>query len=95
MFPIKSSVSQESNIPIKIIRDNRDPFCEFVTARSNDSLETDNLPDPLKKVQPIFKKVSRNNKETFTPKRILPSQSKLFEQCIHDQIYHHFDNKTV
>ena len=86
----KSNVSQENNIFVKIIRDNRDLFCEFVTAGSNDSLETDVLPDPLKneKVQSILKKGSRNNNETF---RILPNQSRLFERCIHD----HFDNKTV
>ena len=63
---------------MKIIRDNRDLFCEFVTAGSNDSLETDVLPDPLKneKVQSILKEGSRNNNETF---RILPNQSRLFE----------------
>ena len=74
----KSNVSQESNIFVKIIRDNRDLFREFVTAGSNDSLETDVLPDPLKneKVQSILKKGSRNNNETF---RILPNQSRLFE----------------
>ena len=54
----KSNVSQENNIFVKIIRDNRDLFCEFVTAGSNDSLETDVLPDPLKneKFQSILKK---------------------------------------
>ena len=74
----KSNVSQENNIFVKIIRDNRDLFCEFVTAGSNDSLETDVLPDPLKneKVQSILKEGTRNNNETF---RILPNQSRLFE----------------
>ena len=49
-----------------------------MTAGSNDSLETDVLPDPLKneKVQSILKEGSRNNNETF---RILPNQSRLFE----------------
>ena len=39
-----------------MIRDNRDPFYGFVAAGSNDSLETDVLPDPRKneQVQPVL-----------------------------------------
>ena len=39
-----------------MIRDNRGPFYGFVAAGSNDSLETDVLPDPLKneQVQPVL-----------------------------------------
>ena len=104
----KSNVSQENNIFVKIIRDNRDLFCEFVTAGSNDSLETDVLPDPLKneKFQSILKKdqeiitklleFCRINLDYLSDAFMIIFITKLskFQLWIYDSL-HHFDKKRL
>ena len=104
----KSNVSQESNIFVKIIRHNRDLFCEFATTGSNDSLETDVLPDPLKneKFQSILKKdqeiitklleFCRINLDYLSDAFMIIFITKLskFQLWIYDSL-HHFDKKRL
>ena len=51
-------------------------------------MNKDIFPDELKHadIKPIYKKESRNVKETYRPVGILPDLSKIFERCIQDQL---------
>ena len=51
------------------------------------------FPDKLKEadIKPIYKKESRNEKESYRPISILPNLSKIFEHYMYDQLKDHFD----
>ena len=58
---------QESDIPVKIIKDNIDIFSEFIYHNFNNSIFDATFPSELKNadVIPVFKKKDRNNVEIF------------------------------
>ena len=72
----KKKACQESDIPVKIIKDNIDIFSEFILHNFNNSLFYVTFPLELKKadVTPIFKKKDRNNVENYRPVSILPNR---------------------
>ena len=51
------------------------------------------FPDELKHadIKPIYKKESRNEKESYRSVSILPNLSKIFERCMYDQLKNYFD----
>ena len=51
------------------------------------------FPDELKHadIKPIYKKVSKNEKENYRPVSILPKLSKILERCTYDQLKDYFD----
>ena len=77
---------QESDIPVKIIKDNIDIFSEFILHNFNNSIFDATFPSELKKadVIPVFKKKDRNNVENYRPVSILPNLSKVYERCLYD-----------
>ena len=90
----KKKACQESDIPVKIIKDNIDIFSEFILHNFNNSSFDATFPSELKKadVTPIFKKKDRNNVENYRPVSILPNFSKIYERCLYDQMYKYFNH---
>ena len=80
---------QESDIPVKIIKENLDIVSGFVYNNFNNSLFSSNFPWHLKDatITPIFKKKERANVENYRPVSILPNLSKVYERCMYIQIY--------
>ena len=60
---------QESDIPVKIIKENLDIVSNFVYNNFNNSLFSSNFPSHLKNatITPIFKKKDRANVENYRP----------------------------
>ena len=85
---------QESDILVKIIKDNIDIFSEFIFHNFNKSIFDANFPSELKNadVIPVFKKKDRNNVENYRPVSILPNLSKIYERCLYDQMYKYFNH---
>ena len=85
--------TQQSDIPTKIIKDNKDLFSYFISASFNNAVNKGVFPNELKQadIKPIYKKESRNEKEKYRPISILPNLSKIFERCMYDQLKDHFD----
>ena len=90
----KKKACQESDILVKIIKDNIDIFSELILHNFNNSLFDATFPSELKKadVTPIFKKKDRNNVENYRPVSILPNFSKIYERCLYDQMYKYFNH---
>ena len=84
---------QESDIPVKIIKENLDIVSNFVYNNFNNSVFSSNFPSYLKNatITPIFKKNDRNNVENYRPVSILPNLSKIYERCVYIQIYEYLN----
>ena len=82
-----SKATQQGDIPEKIIKDNKDLFSCFISPRVYTTVKKGAFPDELKHadIKPVYKKESRNEKETYRPESILRNLLKIFECCIHDQ----------
>ena len=87
---------QESDIPVKIIKENLDTVSNFVYNNFNNSLFSSNFPSHLKNatITTIFKKKDRDNVENYGLVSILPNLSKLYERCMYIQIYEYL-NKVL
>ena len=90
----KKKACQESDIPVKIIKDDIDIFSEFLLHNFSNSIFDATFPSALKKadVTPIFKKKDRKNVENYRPVSILPNFSKIYERCLYDQMYKYFNH---
>ena len=79
---------QESDIPVKIIKENLDIVSNFVHKNFNNSLLSSNFPFHLKNatITPIFKKKDRDNVENYRPVSILHNLSKIYERCMYIQL---------
>ena len=73
---------QESDIPVKIIRENLDIFANFVYNNFNNSLFNSKFPSHLENatIIPISKKKGRDNVENYRPVSILLNLSKIYEK---------------
>ena len=90
----KSKATQQGDIPTKIVKDDKDIFSYFISARFNNAVNKGVFPNELKHadIKPIYKKESRNEKEeNYRPVSILPNLSKIFERCMYDQLKDYFD----
>ena len=76
---------QESDIPVKIIKENLDVVSNFVYNNFNNSLFSSKFPSYLKNANiiPIFKKKDRASVENYRPVGILLSLSKVYERCMY------------
>ena len=83
-----TKVSQDSDIPRKIIKDNVDIFSDFLLLGFNNSITTSVFPSSLKQaiVTPVLQKRDKNSKENYRPVNILPNVSKIFERSLFKQI---------
>ena len=75
-------------IPPKIIKDSISVVTPYLTKLFNKSLADNIFPCNLKKgnVTPLFKKEDNTKKENYRPISILPTNSKLYERLIFQQI---------
>ena len=83
-----TKVSQDTDIPTKIIKDNADIFSDFLLSGFNNSITTFIFPSSLKQaiLTPIFKKGEKNSKENYRAFSRLPNISKIFERFLFKQI---------
>ena len=74
----KKKAYQESDIPVKIIKDNIDIFSEFILHNFNNLIFDATFSSELKKadVIPVFKKKDQKNVENYRPVSILPNHGK-------------------
>ena len=88
-----SKAHQENDIPVKILKENRDIFGDFIKKDFNFGLLNDIFPNFLKnaEVKPNFKKKSRTEVENYRPVSILPTISKIYERLIHKQLSTYFE----
>ena len=86
---------QDTDIPVKILKENADYFAEHICLQLNETICSSKFPTSFKLaiVTPaVFKQGSRNQKDNYRPIRILPIISKIFEKLICRQLSNHFDN---
>ena len=81
--------SQTLDIPVKIIKENKDLISYFVYNNFNNALSSSQYPNGLKyaDVTPVFKKNDKSDKNNYRPISILPNLSKVYEQIMQNQIY--------
>ena len=85
--------SQDSDIQVKVIRENIDIVAYFIYNNFNNSLSSFIFPTGLKyaDIKPVFKKDDKTNKENYRPISILPNLSKIYERLMGDQLYPYFN----
>ena len=88
-----SKAIHESDIPVKLNKENSEFFAEIICKYFNKSLEKSKFPDCLKlaNVIPVFKKGARTSKNNYRRVNILPILSKLFERLIRKQLSEFFE----
>ena len=84
---------QEHDIPVKLIKSNKDLFSHFIYHNFNNSLFSSNFPSNLKAadILPTHKKKDKSVIENYRPISILPTLSKIYERCMYDQMYKYLD----
>ena len=89
-----SKAIRESNIPVKLIKGDSDPFAEIICKYFNEYLEKSKCLDCLKlaSITPVFKKGARTSENNYRPVSILPILSKLFERLIGKQFSELFES---
>ena len=82
-----SKAIQQNDIPVKIIKVNRDIFSEFIMQNFNESISTTRFPDIRSaEVKAVFFKKTRITKENYRLVSILHIISKIFERLIFKQL---------
>ena len=89
-----NKTSQNSDIPIKLLKKNVDIFSDFVCTSFNSSTNISKFPENLKlaDITPAYKKGKKDIKGNYWPVSILPNLSKIFEKPISKQMSHFFEN---
>ena len=87
-------VSQKTDIPIKIVKENVDIISHFLYHNFNNSLSCSTFPIGMKyaDVTPIHKKDDKTDKTNYRPISILPNLCKVYERLMYNQIYPYFDS---
>ena len=82
-----------TDIPVKIIKENKDVKSFYVFHNFNNALSSCSFPTGLKyaDVPPAFKKDDKTDKENYRLISILPNLSKVYERVMYDQMYPFFD----
>ena len=81
--------SQASDIPVKIIKENRDLIAYFILHNFNNALSCSEYPASLKyaDITPIFKKDDKTDQTNYRPISILSNLSKICERFMQNQMY--------
>ena len=89
----RKKASQATDIPVKIIKENKYVISFYVFHNFNNALSSCSFSTALKyaDVRPVFKKDDKTDKENYRPISILPNLSKVYERLMYDQIYPFFD----
>ena len=85
---------QETDIPVKVLKENANFFAEQIFLQFNDGVESSKYAESFKfaYITPAFKQGSRNLKDNYRPISILPLVSKIFEKLLCNQLSNDFDN---
>ena len=85
---------QDTEIPVKILKENADYFDEYIYLQFNETICSCKFPTSFKfaNVMPVSKQGSRNQQANCRPISILTIISKIFEKLICRQLSNHFDN---
>ena len=77
-----TKASQDTDLPVKILKENTDYFAEFICIQFNDSVNSSKFPFSFKcgNITPFFKNESRNHITNYRPVSILPIVSQIFEK---------------
>ena len=77
-----TKASQDTDLPVKILKANADYFAEFICILSNDSVNSSKSPFSFKcaNITLIFKNKSRNHKTNCRPVSILSIVSKILKK---------------
>ena len=88
-----SKAIQEADLPVKLLKDNKDFFAAYMAKYFNDSLKSAKFPNCLKlaSITPVFKKNARTSKNNYRPVSVLPVISKIFERLICNQLSAFFE----
>ena len=88
-----SKVIQEADLPVKLLKDNKDFFEVYIPRHFNDSLKSEEFPDCFKlaSITPVFKKNALARKNNYRPVSVLPVNSKVFERIICNQLSAFFE----
>ena len=83
-----TKASQDTDLPVKILKENAEFFAEFICIQFNDSVNSSKFPFSFKcaNINPIFKNESRNHKTNYRPVSILPIVSRIFEKIMNNQL---------
>ena len=89
-----SKAIQDSDIPVKILKENAEFFAEQICCQFNEAIYSSIFPASFKSanITPVFKVGSRNQKDNYRPISIPPIIAKMFEKLISQQLSSHFDN---
>ena len=81
--------SQTLDIPVRIIKENKDLISYFVYNNFDNTLSSSQYPNGLKyaDVTPVFKKDDKSDKSNYQPISILPNPSKVYERIMQNRIY--------
>ena len=74
-----TKASQDTDLPVKNLKENADFFAEFICIQFNDSINSSKFPFSFKSanVTPIFKNESKTHKSNYRP--VSPNSPKYFE----------------
>ena len=88
-----TKASQDTDITVKILKENVDYFAEFICIQFNDSVNSSKFPLSFKyaNINRIFKNESRTHKTNYRPVSILPIVSKIFEKIMSNQLSTYFE----
>ena len=83
-----SEAVQEADLPVKLLKDNKDFFAAYIAKYFNDSLKSAKFPNCLKlaSITPVFKKNARTSKNNYRPVSVLSVISRIFERTICHQL---------
>ena len=91
--PNKASVSND--IPISVMKQFANCYCEKLTNILNDCLKENRFPNLRKvaEISPVFKKLDNTSKDNYRPISTLSNFAKLFESIIYSQLNDCMENK--
>ena len=85
---------QNSDIPIKVLKENTNIFSNFLSISFNNSIKLSTFPEILKHgdITPLYKKGKKDIKGNYRPVSILPNLSKILEKFMFKQMSEFFEN---
>ena len=89
----KASISND--IPISVMKQFVNCYCEKLTNILNDCLKESRLPNLMKvaEMSPVFKKLDNTSKNNYRPISTLSNFAKRFESIIYSQLNDCMENK--
>ena len=88
-----NKATQNTDIPLKLIKENSDIFADFIFENLNDCIAKSVFPQSLKNaiIRPVHKKGTITSKDHYRPVGILPNISKIYERFKFKQMSENFE----